>query len=223
MLRAAVFRAEQVIPAGFGRAEPERDVAPGNDVGLDAECRDEHVVNHVLGGRNQTDVPADRNVQLVDLPLAVEMLELPHPLLADDVDVQGVVGGMGHREEHAGAPAEDDHRDEQRDHGPRDFEQQAAVNRYADGLGLAAVELDGEEDDEPRDEHREETRNAEQEEVKRVHALRDGRGGFGEEGDAEPHDQDDRRSRRTMTTTNALSNATVRAPATRSARMIWRP
>ena len=55
---------------------------------------------------------ADRHVQLVDLALAVEVLELPHPLLADDVDVQRLVGRARHREEHAGAPDEDHHRDQ---------------------------------------------------------------------------------------------------------------
>ena len=34
----------------------------------------------------------DRNVQRVDLALAAGMLELPHPLLAGGVDVEGVVG-----------------------------------------------------------------------------------------------------------------------------------
>ena len=39
------------------------------------------------------DRPPDGHVQLVDLPLALGMLELPHPLLADDVDVQVSSGG----------------------------------------------------------------------------------------------------------------------------------
>ena len=41
----------------------------------------------------QLERPADGHVQLVDLALALGVLELPHPLLADDVDHRGVVRG----------------------------------------------------------------------------------------------------------------------------------
>ena len=50
-LRAAVLGAEQVVAARLGRVEPERRVAAGDDVGLQAERGDEERVNDVLGGR----------------------------------------------------------------------------------------------------------------------------------------------------------------------------
>ncbi len=66
---------------------------------------------------------------------AVEVLELPHPLLADDVDVERLVGRPRHREEHARAPDEDHHRDEERDHRPGDLEHEPAVDAGADAVG----------------------------------------------------------------------------------------
>ena len=57
---------------------------------LDAERRNGKVVDHVLRRHHQLDRPPDRQMQGVDLALAAGMLDFPHPLLADDVDLQGV-------------------------------------------------------------------------------------------------------------------------------------
>ena len=83
---AAVLRAEQVIGARPRRLEPDGGVAAGQDVHVDAEVRHEKAVDHVLGGQQQLERPADRDVQFVDLALPFGVLDLPHPLLADDVD-----------------------------------------------------------------------------------------------------------------------------------------
>ena len=73
--------------ARLGRLEPQRSCSGREHVLLDAEGRHVEAVDHVLGGHRQLDRPADRHVQLVDLALALEVLHLPHPLLADDVDL----------------------------------------------------------------------------------------------------------------------------------------
>ena len=92
VLRAAVFGAEQMIGAGLGGVEPRDGVAAGQHVLLHAEGGDEEAVNHVLRGHDQLDVAADGNVQFVDLALAFGVLDLPHPLLGDDVDFGRVAG-----------------------------------------------------------------------------------------------------------------------------------
>ena len=46
--RAAVLRAEQVIPAGLGRLEPQMRVAARDDVGLHPKRRNEDVVDDVF-------------------------------------------------------------------------------------------------------------------------------------------------------------------------------
>ena len=208
---------------------------PGRTSALIAERRHEEVVDHVLGRHDQPDGTPDRHVQLVDLALPVQVLELPHPLLADDVDVHRLVGRPRHREEHAGAPDEDHHRDEERDDRPGQLEHQAAVNRGADARRRSSLEANCVKDDESGDEQREEHRDGDQEKVERVDAARHRRRGFGEERRAGPHQGRlpagwvlgagcwGRLSRRTMTKMNAPSARTVATPARRSARMMTKP
>ena len=43
---------------------------------------------------DQLDRRVDRHVQRVDLALAAGVLDLPHPLLGDDVDLQGIAGRL---------------------------------------------------------------------------------------------------------------------------------
>src|SRR5271169_1620012 len=74
--------------------EPHSIVMSRHGVHLHAERGDEKVVDDVFTGEHELDVAADGNVQLVDLPAAVGLLNFPHPLLADDVDVQSVLGRM---------------------------------------------------------------------------------------------------------------------------------
>ena len=52
VLRAAIFRAEQMIDAGFGGAEPFHGVTAGQHVLLDAESGNIKTVDHVLRGHN---------------------------------------------------------------------------------------------------------------------------------------------------------------------------
>ena len=70
--------------------EPHRLVLAGQHVALDAEGRDEEVVDDVLRRHDQFDRRVDRDVQGVDLALAAGVLDLPHPLLGDDIDLQRV-------------------------------------------------------------------------------------------------------------------------------------
>src|SRR5579859_1500283 len=86
MLRAAIFRAEDVIASGLCRREPHVVVMPGHDVVLDPKCRYIEAVNDVFGSDAYSHRPAHRHMQLVDLALPFWILNLPHPLLADSVD-----------------------------------------------------------------------------------------------------------------------------------------
>ena len=61
---------------------------------------------------------AQRDVQFVDLALPFHVLELPHPLLADDVDLERIVGRTALEEEDAGAPGEHDHGEAEGNHRP---------------------------------------------------------------------------------------------------------
>jgi hypothetical protein len=67
---------------------------------------------------------AERHVQHVDLAPAFHVLELPHPLLADHVDLERVGGWAAEAGVEAGTPEEGDHREPERDDSPGDLERQ---------------------------------------------------------------------------------------------------
>src|SRR5580704_11194184 len=75
VLSSAVLRTEQMVGTGFGGSEPDGGIAAGEHVLLDAKCRHEKAVDHVLRGHNQFDVAADRHMELVDFALASLVLE----------------------------------------------------------------------------------------------------------------------------------------------------
>jgi hypothetical protein len=127
-------------------------------------------MQHVLRADDQLDRLADRDVQLVDLALAADVLRLPHPALADDVDLHRVRWRRRDLEVQRGAPHEHHHRDDEGDERPGQLEDERAVDRRPDLVGGATPEADGEHDHQRRDEHGEEGRDRDEEQVQRVHA-----------------------------------------------------
>ena len=105
---------------------------------------------------------------------ALHVLELPHPLLADDVDGDGVIGRAALLEEDGGAPGEHDHGEAEGDDAPQDLEGQAAVHRVGQLLFGAAAVADGEIEDREEDHQREEHRDREQEIQQVVHIGSEG-------------------------------------------------
>jgi len=89
VVRAAILRAKEMIAASFGGAKPHGVVVARDDVHFDAESGDVEIVNDVFAGEDELDVAADGNVKLIDFTAAIGLLNLPHPLLADDVEVEG--------------------------------------------------------------------------------------------------------------------------------------
>src|SRR5688572_32586292 len=116
MIHAAIFSAEKMIRAGLGVFEPLRGVTPGNNVGLDAERRYEEVVNYIFSRHDQLDATTDRHVQLVDLTLAGGVLNLPHPLLPHDINLDSILRRTRILKIKLRAPREHAHRDNEGDH-----------------------------------------------------------------------------------------------------------
>ena len=99
---------------------------------------------------------AERDVQLVDLGPPLGVLRVPHPLLADDVDLQRIGRRLVHPVEHHGRPDEHHHLEEQRHADPEDFHDLAVLRRVgAVGPRPAAVPR-RERHDEQEDQRREE-------------------------------------------------------------------
>jgi hypothetical protein len=118
-------------------------------------------VDHVLAGHGQLDALAQRHVQLVDLALAVRVLRAPHPLFAGDEDLQRVRRGGVHLVIELRAPREDEHRDNERDHRPCDFEFQVTFYLLGDFALAAAAIFDQKVDRRHADQHGEKPRQRE--------------------------------------------------------------
>src|SRR6266404_1029165 len=151
MICAAILLAEEVVAPGLGGTEPHRIVMAGNDVHLDAESGDRKVVNDVFAGQDELDVAANGNVQLVNLAQASGLLNLPHPLLPDYVDIERIHGSATIVHVHNSAPAKHGQGQKQRNYDPGSLQSHVAVNRNAHLSGMFATVLKKEIDDRGRD------------------------------------------------------------------------
>src|ERR1035441_2722880 len=107
-----------MIGASLGGMEPNRGVAAGQHILLDAECRNEKAVDHVLRSHDQLDIASHWNVQFVDLARAFLMLQLPHPLLGHNINLGGVSRGSALLKINHRTPSEDKKKNEHGDDGP---------------------------------------------------------------------------------------------------------
>src|SRR5580698_3510744 len=142
----------------------------GHDVHLYAERRNEEVVDDVLAGEHELDVAANGNVKLVDLAAAVRLLDFPHPLFADDVNVQSVGRRVAKIDIDGCAPAKHSQRNDRRNDNPRDFQAHVAMNRNADFVFALAMEFEKENHDRRGDGHGEKDGHEDQERHQRVDA-----------------------------------------------------
>ena len=146
MVHAAVLSTEQVISSGLRSFKPEGRVTSGDDVGFRAKRRYEEVMNHVFRRHDQLDFATNRHVQLVDLTLAGGVLQFPHPLLADDVNLNRILGRFVLIEIDACAPAKHRHRDDEGNNGPERFELMRARDRTRDLVRRAPPVTNDKED-----------------------------------------------------------------------------
>ena len=102
----------------------------------------------------------DRNVQLVDLAQAVRLLQLPHPLLADDVDIKRIQRRTPEVDVDDRAAGKHGERQQQGNDNPDRFQPHVAVNRNADFAGALALVFEEEKDDRGGDGDREKEADA---------------------------------------------------------------
>ena len=88
--------AEQVILAHFCGSEPHLCVSTGNDHVLNSESWDVERVNNVLRNHRQLDIRVHRHVQGVILSHTVWMLNMPHPLLANNINFFSILWRSAH-------------------------------------------------------------------------------------------------------------------------------
>jgi hypothetical protein len=144
-------------------------------------------VQHVLGRERHLDRPSERNVQLIDLAVAIDVLEAPHPALAGRIHLQRLIGRSNGVEVDRRRPDEDPHGDDERDERPADLERNRSSNRVADFQSGVVAILDREERHQDDDEQREKGGHRHDEEVQVVHLGCDGGRLRRKEGDARKH------------------------------------
>ncbi len=134
------------VLAGLVGLDDQVGLLAGHEVALAVELRHPEVVQHILGGHVQAHLPCGGDHHHVggrDPFLRVPVLE--PPLMADDVDLECVVGAFGEVEDrlHGGhGQAGEEHDGDGR---PDHLEDRAAVNLPGFGLPAVAVADDGEE------------------------------------------------------------------------------
>src|SRR5579862_8368633 len=99
-------------------------------------------------------------MQFVDLARAARMLEAPHPLLGNDMDLQRLLRRRQRRELVRGRPPEQEQEAEQRRYRPADLDLMALAlgNLAARGRRTAVVQRE-EDDDQPADQEDDEPGN----------------------------------------------------------------
>ncbi len=110
------------------------------------------------------------------------MLELPHPLLADDIHVERPVGRSGHRKEHARPPHENHQHEQEGDHRPDNLEHRPAGNAGTHGVGRPPAVSHRIPQNQAGDQQREERGDAEEKEIQRVDAWCHRRSGLWKQG-----------------------------------------
>src|SRR5262249_3472925 len=123
-----------------------------DDVLFDAEIWKEKTVNDVLRRQGELHNATDRNVEFVNFTIAFRVLDFPHPLLADDVDFEGVGRWAFDCEVEVRAPGEHTHHQEQGNDGPSEFEGHLRKTRRSTISWLAATIFEDEINDRKSDE-----------------------------------------------------------------------
>src|SRR5678816_437861 len=212
-----------MVGAGPSRMEPCDGVAAGKNVLLDAKCRDEEAMDHVLRSHNDLDVAAGGNMQRVNLTHAFGMLKLPHPLLGNGINLHCVTGRRSLPEVEDRAPCKED---QEKDHGedrPGKFQGIGAFDLMGMVAGALAI-FDGENDDGQRNENCHRSAHHQQEDVELVYIARHGRSSLRPQWKVVPHSYATRSvsecfatvSRRNITNMNVPMISTVTPPAIRN-------
>src|ERR1700676_1486609 len=102
------------------------------------------------------------------------MLQLPHPLLADDVDFRGIFGRSVFLKEDDRTPGENNHENTQGDDGPGDFQNDRTFNGMS-FTPMAAAELRHKHDDGKKNGGASEEREQYKKNVEKVYIASDRR------------------------------------------------
>ena len=184
MADAAKLGASQIVDAGFVGLEPERGRLTGQQVLLDAKLGQIQRMDHVLAGEDHPHRLAGGHGEPIDLALAAGMLELPHPLQADAIDLTRIGRRVMQLAEQDRRPDEEGEREQEGDDHPAPFDPAGPMMRlFAVGLAEAAI-APGEPEQSETDRRGEQHHQREEADSERVDLFGVDRNRFRPEGDA---------------------------------------
>src|SRR6185437_3026323 len=172
--------------AELGGLEPDACVAAGENVFLDAKCRNKKIVNDVFGGHREFNRDMEWHMKLIDFARAVRVLQLPHPLLADDEDFSGIRGRTGIAEEEAAGPEKNEGTDGGGNKRPGEFQRDGGFDFLGNLVVGAAAVLDHEVEDDGENAEGEKERESGQEVIQIVDPMGDSRGRWRMEREKQP-------------------------------------
>src|SRR5437764_14219422 len=120
-------------------------------------------MDDVLRRQGELDRCVDGHVQLVNFAAPLWMLDFPHPLFADNVDVFSSLRRSLAVHVHFGTPNKHDERDQEWHECPKKFKTDRRFGLFGNGM-LTATILDGECQDQTKDQDRKERSNDEEKE-----------------------------------------------------------
>jgi hypothetical protein len=100
---------------------------------LDSEGRHVEIMNDILRGEGEDNVAVDRDVELINFALASGMLDLPHPLFANDVNGQSVLGWAEHFVIDVPRPDKESDEDDEWNNNPGQFDSDLRCFRRVTG------------------------------------------------------------------------------------------
>src|SRR5215470_2774796 len=146
------------------------------------------------------------------------MLNFPHPLSADNINIQGLVGHTRIRNVQARTPRKHNERDDERDNSPRDLQTAVLLISYLFRRASRPTPIfHGEIKNENENQGREEGSDARKEKVHTIHTRRDRRCNFRKKG------KPNHGSRLRLKMRNAASAKTVATLASLTVFMIASP
>src|SRR5262245_13097191 len=121
MLTAAIHDTEEMIGPYLVRVEPSRSIRSRHHISCEAKWRKVRALAALCRRHGQRDSPVQGKMKFINFALTSGMLQLPHPLFADDINLHGIVRRARDREVDTRPPDKHYHHQNERDRRPERF------------------------------------------------------------------------------------------------------
>jgi hypothetical protein len=99
-----------MVRPGLGRFEPLGNILARKNISLNPKRGHKEIMDRVFRSHDEFDLAADRDVEFIDFALPGSVLDLPHPLLANYIDLDEAFRRLRLLKVKLGSPKEKAHR-----------------------------------------------------------------------------------------------------------------